>query len=1508
METKKITMKKIAFLIAFIAMVTPGLIIAQTNNWTGATNSYWNNSGNWSLGHIPTSSENVNIPTGTINPRIQLGNAVCNNLTIGTGSAIKLYGKTMTLNGDLNVYGEVRLLDDVSVLNVYGNVYMRSGSTALVTAGQAKINAYGQWNFYSGSNANFNNGFVDFKGAGTALIICNSSNASFYKIRVYKTVRFSDYSSNDLYINNFVFISSGCNFESDADKDIHIKGNFNYYGNFDFTKNSNTGTVIFDDASLNKYSSGSGIFNNIEFNSGTGKGVTSTNADITVKGNLSISSGYFDCGNNDVVLYGNWHNTVGTTGFIAGTGTVTFSALSGTQNIYGYSAFNDVVVVEGTTTHVVSNYAPLTMHNLLLNDLFLVHAGGLDVTGLLDMDNVSSHLQLDNSSVVNINSLDQGGVINCFSAGGTININDLVENGIFGTYGTGAGTLNISQNSGGYLDFSGSLIISGGTVNIIGSGLSHWPLSANASINMSGGVLDMTDLTIKIYNGPYTFYDNITGGTIRTSRGFLSYRTDFHPTAGTFEFYGTSDMSLYQVNGSSLYNVIIDKSTKAGGKSNTVSLNTDFEISNDLDVTSGTFDLVNNDLTVGNELTIGSDASLIIRDNSLTVGNTVTIFGELEMLHTNSVFNAMSSVGWMYGSSANITAYNAKINVYGNWIFNNGANVNLNNGFVDFKGDSDNWIINYSSNSSFSRLRCFKSPGAVVKVSGNSTEDLVINHFLYIANGVTMENWSDHNIELTGNFNYYGTFDFTKGSNGSSFVFNGSDINQYSAGSGIFNNVIFNSLGSTTNHDITIAGDLTVSGGSFDCNDHTVFVGGDWTNNVGDAGFIEGNGLVVFNGATPADINTDETFYNLTVDKSYTGINGLELDNGITVNVKSHLQITDGTLEMNDYSSLNIDGNLSIGAGNGLNADDTGATIYIAGQWTDDNGTISTTHGFYPGNSTVIFDGTVNQVVYAAASEEKFGYVLIEKPSGAFKPNSNIYINMDIAVNFGTWADNVNGLSHYIERSFIVNSNGYFDVSTNKNTINLISDKDADINFSPSSGILNALVIDKSSVKGSSNSGKDGSKSQSVNFNSNIFCGYNADVSIQNATVNLGGHTFTSTGDLDINSGGVLNVDAGATLKIDQNNDLRINNGGTINVIGGAANYAKVTHYNPGRYDFFVNSGGTIAAERAIFEYMSDFGVSIMPGGIINSSKAFNDCIFRNGNTTYSSVYIVLNGSNSFTAHNTVFEENGSMSRNVSKATNTGIATFQSASGDLAGPEYEYDTYDRVFWTDIDVNLYLAAYLEGPFNGSGMNTDLKNKNLIPLSQPFNTSPWNYNGSEAVTSIPANVVDWVLIELRDASDVSNANEGTVVETRAAFLLNDGKICDLNGVSILQCTVSYDEKLYPVVIHRNHLAVISATRLVRDNDNYSYDFTVSGAAYGGAAGQKELSAGVWGMYGGDVSGSNVVSQYDINIWEMSAGTSDYSGNDMNMDGQTDNSDKNDLAIPNLGKSSQVPGAKK
>ncbi len=70
--------------------------------------------------------------------------------------------------------------------------------------------------------------------------------------------------------------------------------------------------------------------------------------------------------------------------------------------------------------------------------------------------------------------------------------------------------------------------------------------------------------------------------------------------------------------------------------------------------------------------------------------------------------------------------------------------------------------------------------------------------------------------------------------------------------------------------------------------------------------------------------------------------------------------------------------------------------------------------------------------------------------------------------------------------------------------------------------------------------------------------------------------------------------------------------------------------------------------------------------------------------------------------------------------------------------------------------LDLKVFLEGPFYYVQMIPYLNMAGYLPLSQPYNTAPWNYSGIESVSSIPNyNIVDWVLLEFRDATSAEEA---------------------------------------------------------------------------------------------------------------------------------------------------------
>ncbi|MEZ5199275.1 MAG: hypothetical protein R2764_23705 [Bacteroidales bacterium] len=235
---------------------------------------------------------------------------------------------------------------------------------------------------------------------------------------------------------------------------------------------------------------------------------------------------------------------------------------------------------------------------------------------------------------------------------------------------------------------------------------------------------------------------------------------------------------------------------------------------------------------------------------------------------------------------------------------------------------------------------------------------------------------------------------------------------------------------------------------------------------------------------------------------------------------------------------------------------------------------------------------------------------------------------------------------------------------------------------------------------------------------------------------------------------------------------------------------------------------------------------------------------------------------------------------------------------------------DTVSWnievTDNALRISLTVFLEGPFENIQMNTFLNDEDVIPLSQPYYDVPWNYFGTEEVLSIPGiNIVDWILVELRDAPNAGSATSATTIAQKAAFVEKDGTVRGIDGSAILMFENTINEQLFVVIWHRDHLGILSANPLVETMGIYNYDFTTSsGQVFGGAAGYKELSPGVWGMVGGDANADGEVDGFDNTVyWNAQAGTKGYKSADFGMDSEVNNSDKNEVWFPNSGGSSKT-----
>ncbi len=226
-------------------------------------------------------------------------------------------------------------------------------------------------------------------------------------------------------------------------------------------------------------------------------------------------------------------------------------------------------------------------------------------------------------------------------------------------------------------------------------------------------------------------------------------------------------------------------------------------------------------------------------------------------------------------------------------------------------------------------------------------------------------------------------------------------------------------------------------------------------------------------------------------------------------------------------------------------------------------------------------------------------------------------------------------------------------------------------------------------------------------------------------------------------------------------------------------------------------------------------------------------------------------------------------------------------------------------WFFPTTSVTLKANLEGAYDASSGEMTTTINGILPINQPFSGSPWNYSGTESVSNIPnADVVDWVLVDFRDATDAASASSATIVNYQAGFLLKDGSIVDLDGSSPMQTQRFLEHGLFPVVHTRNHLDVISAAAVPQFNGIYAYDFTTAaGKAYENT--QADLGDGSYGLLGGDTNGDGTIDINDLtDNWNSESGTAGYLPSDLNYDGQSNNKDKNDVWLHNTGVTGSVP----
>ncbi len=233
---------------------------------------------------------------------------------------------------------------------------------------------------------------------------------------------------------------------------------------------------------------------------------------------------------------------------------------------------------------------------------------------------------------------------------------------------------------------------------------------------------------------------------------------------------------------------------------------------------------------------------------------------------------------------------------------------------------------------------------------------------------------------------------------------------------------------------------------------------------------------------------------------------------------------------------------------------------------------------------------------------------------------------------------------------------------------------------------------------------------------------------------------------------------------------------------------------------------------------------------------------------------------------------------------------------------------------DAKYTMNATAFLRGPWNNvSAMNTTLNSSGVLgtQLTQPYNTTPFNYAGTENVGSIPnANVVDWVLVELRKPVSglPTDANSSTIIGRKAGFLMNDGSVKDLDGTTNLSFDIAKQGASFMVIRHRNHLDVMSNSIPSNTTGTFDNNFSDLTKAYNPTPSQPPLTpligGSLFGMWGGDANKSRTINSGDVTVIKnaIAVGVTGYQLTDVNLSGSINSGDvtltKNTVAVGGSG----------
>lgn len=236
----------------------------------------------------------------------------------------------------------------------------------------------------------------------------------------------------------------------------------------------------------------------------------------------------------------------------------------------------------------------------------------------------------------------------------------------------------------------------------------------------------------------------------------------------------------------------------------------------------------------------------------------------------------------------------------------------------------------------------------------------------------------------------------------------------------------------------------------------------------------------------------------------------------------------------------------------------------------------------------------------------------------------------------------------------------------------------------------------------------------------------------------------------------------------------------------------------------------------------------------------------------------------------------------------TRFDTYSAEKLDLIDPNFQVQP-DCLLNVPVPIaKAKLRVMLEAFYDPSSgkMRTQLRQKNLIPKKQPFNITPFNYNGAEEISHNNPDIVDWVYCEVRDINDPLK-----ILGKTAALLDSTGLLRDPDHNDTIKFDGISSGDYLVAIYHKSHIAIMSSEAVTFSKvDPKLYDFTQNVDSAFGNNQQKEIGK-IFGMRSGDFDHNGLVNNLDFNEWKKNAAALDeYLSIDADGNGIVNNFDFN------------------